>query len=271
MPPLDPAGGGGDLRHRAAGRIVDEERRLARASAAVSTSLRRSSCETVPLRRRWPLTRATRAEQAVGQFERRHFQADEQHGNVLLVGDVLGDVHRERRFAHAGAGGQDHQLAVVQAAGLAVEVAKADSRSRRRRACRPCGRRAAPSRRSTTSRIDWTALSLRLSRIEKIFCSAWLSRCGGFLRFVVGVAEDFGRGVDQRAERRFLADDLGVVGGVGGVGHRVDDLAQVGRCRRSLRTRRPSSAGRPSSVGSIFLLASCRAHMCAKSLRWASS
>ena len=41
-------------------------------------------------------------------------------------------------------------------------------------------------------------------------------------RRLVGVAEDFGAGVDQRPQRGLVADDLGIVDGVGGVGHRVE-------------------------------------------------
>ena len=47
-------------------------------------------------------------------------------------------------------------------------------------------------------------------------------------RRLVGVAEDFGAGVDQRPQRGLVADDLGVVNGVGGVGDRMQDLGQVG-------------------------------------------
>ena len=44
-------------------------------------------------------------------------------GDRLLVldGDVLGDVHRQRGLAHAGPGGDDEHLGAVQAVGHFVE------------------------------------------------------------------------------------------------------------------------------------------------------
>ena len=55
--PLEPAGGGGDFRHVAAGRVVDEQRpRLT--SAAVWISRRLSSCVELAVAQAWLLTRA---------------------------------------------------------------------------------------------------------------------------------------------------------------------------------------------------------------------
>ena len=73
-----------------------------------------------------------RTEQPIAQFERRHFQADEQHRLVwpaLVDRDVLDDVERQRRFAHAGPGGQNHEFRIVQAAGeiVVVDVAGFDA------------------------------------------------------------------------------------------------------------------------------------------------
>ena len=79
---------------------------------------------------------AARAEHTLGQFEPRHFQADEQHAVLVAHRDVLGDRRGQRRFAHTGTGGEDDQFGVVQAAGLVVEIASGRSR------CRRCRRRA---------------------------------------------------------------------------------------------------------------------------------
>ena len=49
-----------------------------------------------------------------------------------------------------------------------------------------------------------------LSRIEKILSSAGRAFPAG-RRFVVGVAQDVGAGVDQRPLRRLVLDDLGVI------------------------------------------------------------
>ena len=55
---------------------------------------------------------------------------------------------------------------------------------------------------------------------------------------VVGVAEDFGAGVDQRPQRGLLADDFGIVDGVGRVGDRLGDLGQIGRAADGLEIAR---------------------------------
>ena len=62
--------------------------------------------------------------------------------------------------------------------------------------------------------------------MPKIFASAWASSSRGSIDLVVGVAEDFGRGVDQFANDRLLADDLGVPDGVGRGRHAFGDVEQ---------------------------------------------
>ena len=60
----------------------------------------------------------------------------------------------------------------------------------------------------------------------KIFCSADLEELLGREQVRVAVADDLGRALDELAADRFLADDLGVVLGVGRVGHAAGDLQQ---------------------------------------------
>ena len=66
-----------------------------------------------------------RAEQTIREFETGHFEAYEQGGLFGADGDVLGDVHREGGFPHTGAGGEDDQFRVVQAAAERVEIGEA--------------------------------------------------------------------------------------------------------------------------------------------------
>ena len=52
------------------------------------------------------------------------------------------------------------------------------------------------------------------------------ARIGGL---IVGVAEDLGRGVNEIADDRFLADDFGIPDGVGGGRHVLDDVDEERR------------------------------------------
>ena len=81
-------------------------------------------------------------------------------------------------------------------------------------------------------------------------------------RRLVGVAEDFGAGVDQRAQRGLVADDLGVVDGVGGV------RAPTGRPRPDrpappigLQIARLLAAARPAAWRRSACPSSCIASM----------
>ena len=47
-------------------------------------------------------------------------------------------------------------------------------------------------------------------------------------RRLVGLAEDFRAGLDQCPQRGLVADDLGVIHGVGGVGDRIEHFVEVG-------------------------------------------
>ena len=48
----------------------------------------------------------------------------------MRLGDVVGDVGGERRFAHAGAAGDDDQVGRLQPAHLGVEIAQARGNAR---------------------------------------------------------------------------------------------------------------------------------------------
>ena len=62
--------------------------------------------------------------------------------------------------------------------------------------------------------------------------------------FVVGAAEDFGAGVDQRPQRGLLAHDVGVVDGVGRIGGPTAQPRPDRPRRRRPRNRRPASGVR---------------------------
>ena len=63
-----------------------------------------------------------RGQHAAQQRLLAHFQAEDGHDGLVLIGRVLRDVDGQRGFAHGGTGGDDDQLALLQAAGHAVEL-----------------------------------------------------------------------------------------------------------------------------------------------------
>jgi hypothetical protein len=63
-----------------------------------------------------------RAEQTVDQFDRIHFQADKERRRFILHRNVLGNIHRECRFAHTRTGSENNQFTIVQSAGHLVEI-----------------------------------------------------------------------------------------------------------------------------------------------------
>jgi hypothetical protein len=50
-----------------------------------------------------------------------HFQAENGHRGAVVDGRVLGHIDGQRGFAHRGTGGDDNQLALLKAAGHAVQ------------------------------------------------------------------------------------------------------------------------------------------------------
>ena len=206
LPPLEPPGRGGDFGHRAAGRVVDEQRRLREhfapsRPASAGRPARRCRCAGGG-RSRGPREQ----KQAVGQFERRHFQADEQHRRrsaaratfsaMFIANAVLPMLGRAARMISSP---------LCRPPVLLVEIAEAGVARRRPCACRPCGRRAAPSPRSTMSLSGWIDVGAAVVEDREDLLLGLAEQLRRFLRFVVGVAEDLGRGDDQRAERRLVA------------------------------------------------------------------
>ncbi len=62
-----------------------------------------------------------RGQHAAQQRLLAHLQAEDGHNGAVVDGRILGDVDGQGGLAHRGAGGDDDQLALLQAAGHAVE------------------------------------------------------------------------------------------------------------------------------------------------------
>ena len=144
---------------------------------------------------------------------------------------------RQRRFAHAGPGGQDHQLGIVQAAGQLVEIDEAGFNAAvgvlMLHAGIDAGQRFVQH---VADRAD-LRVALGVEDAEDALLGPGQHLAGvdaGFVRLL----DDVGAGVDQRAEHRLVADDAGVVLGVGGGGDFLAQLRADRRRRRPIRTRR---------------------------------
>ena len=68
---------------------------------------------------------ADRTQHTHGQLHRAHFHGEHRHGQALLDGDVLADVHRERGLAHRGTTRDDDQVAALHAGRHLVQIGEA--------------------------------------------------------------------------------------------------------------------------------------------------
>src|SRR4029077_8029806 len=64
-------------------------------------------------------------DEALGELDLGHLERKEGNWKPLLDGDVFGDVGDQRALAHRRAGGDDDQVAGLEAAGDRVDVAEA--------------------------------------------------------------------------------------------------------------------------------------------------
>ena len=179
-----------------------------------------------------------RAQQAVGQFNSRHFQADEQHRSPTEQRYIFGNIQSKGGLSHTGTGGQDEQFAVVHATTHGVVVGKVGVDA-------TVGVRALHARiDSLHGAVDQVAdivgrLATAIILDLKYALLGLAEQFAGFEGFVVGVFEDRRAGFDQLAKRGFAAHDLSVVDRVGRIGDAIGQFGQVGATHRPLRNRWP--------------------------------
>ena len=115
------AGLGAHFGERDAGRVVDEHARLDQLAQGVLQLDLIFAAEEAGLQLAL-VDPGLRGQHAAQQRLLAHFQAEDGDDGVVIDGRVLGDVDGERGLAHGGAGGDDDELALLQAAGHAVEL-----------------------------------------------------------------------------------------------------------------------------------------------------
>ncbi len=209
---LDAARLGAHLHDRAVRVVVDEERRFGESSHGL--------VDPRPL----VLTEATRLqlarghtgfgrEQPLGELEVAHLHREEHDRFASVHGHVLGEAEGERRLALAGAGGDDRERRRLQTEQDGIEIV--------------VPRRGADNVALTVvERLELVhrLFECRVQRHERVR-DALLGdledrRLGAIERLVDGIVArvchflNLARGLDQPAQHRQLADDLGVVRGV---------------------------------------------------------
>jgi len=73
-------------------------------------------------------------QQAVSELLFAHLQGEHAHRQLVELGHVLGQVERDRGFAHGGAAGNDDQVAALQPLGHRVQVVEVHRDAGHRRA-----------------------------------------------------------------------------------------------------------------------------------------
>ncbi len=141
--PLQPAHAGVQCADRQAGGVVDEQRQVLEIGGGGSELVELGLADLAHAQRLGRNPRLLR-QNARGELVGRHFEAEERHLGTDRFGrgdavahvahpalrGVEGDVGGERRLAHAGAAGEDHQIAVVHAADLGVDRVEAGGDAR---------------------------------------------------------------------------------------------------------------------------------------------
>ena len=137
------------------GRVVDPQRRLARARSQALITFGQSLRATWPLRSLSPDIRAWLATKRCASSVSDISSENSATGLLVLDRDVLGDVRHERALAHRGPGGEHDQVRLLKAAG---------DRRRGRGSRMACRSIAWPSRESCSS---LSISSWRISSIER--------------------------------------------------------------------------------------------------------
>ena len=141
---------------------------------------------------------------------------------------MLDNIQRERGFAHAGAGGENREFAVLQAAGFVVVVGEAGFDAAE--TVLVLHARIEPRETAFDNIAD--AFSLRVAFGIEDAEHALFGAGEHFARIdagFVGVLNDVGAGVDQRAKDRFISNDAGVVLGMSGRGYVLAQFEQERR------------------------------------------
>ena len=223
---LEPAALGPDLHQRHVGAVVDEQRRVGDL-AHDPRQLGPLVLVLQALAQVLELDGRLGRQDAHGDLGAAHLEREHRRRHVVLDRGGPGDVDAEGRLADRRPRRDDDHLARVQAVGELVELEEA-------------GRHADQVVGATRGRLDLLHRLVEQVAEHVVVLAAALLGDGvdlglGAVDDVVDVAlalgvahlDDAGAGLDQPAQHGPLVDDLGVVAGVGGGRHRLDQLVEV--------------------------------------------
>ena len=160
---------------------------------------------------------AAAAEHALGELLLAHFKGEDGAGKSLVGGDVLDEVHGEGGFAHGRAGGDDDHFAALQAIEHVVELVEAALQAVLAAVFDHLENFVQDLFHGLDGVTDF------LVRDFEDFLFGTIEELVGLLVGGVGLAEDVVAGGDELAKQGLFANDLGVVGTVGGGGDAVED------------------------------------------------
>jgi hypothetical protein len=148
------------------------------------------------------------AEKAFHEVDFGHFEGEEGGGEFAVGADVLGDVEGEGAFAHAGAGGDDDELAAVEAVGHAVEVDEAGGEAEDLAAVFVVGFDAGEGFVDGVGALDEADFFAVAAEFEKGFFDGVEDVVGGVLE-VAGLGDEFAAEVLGLTAAPVVADLLG--------------------------------------------------------------
>ena len=209
-----------------------------------------SSCHSEPVRNLCESTRATEHNMRCSSAS---FDISSENTATVFPSSnrgVLGDVHGERGLAHRRPRRNDDEVGFLQAAGHLVEIGvvrleSGDARPRCSSAsiepkeslmisCTPMK----PRPNALLRKLE----DLRFGVVENVF---------GEVALVGRACDGGGRGVNQPAQQRLVADNLDVVLNARPVRHAVEQSGNVGHSRRWLRAQRCRLNSSDSVIRSI--------------------
>ena len=119
--PLQPPANRVDLRHVPPPLVIDEDRELREFLKGSHQQVVFMFCQ-FPLAERLHIQPASNADQSLGQFVPRHFEAENRDPFLAPLSNRVGKIEHESGFAHRWASGQDDQFGCLQAIGTGIQV-----------------------------------------------------------------------------------------------------------------------------------------------------
>ena len=165
-------------------------------------------------------------DEALGELDLGHLEREEGDRLVPLDRHVFGDVRDQRALPHRRAGGDDDQVAGLEAAGHRVDVAEAGGGAGH------LGLAGRELLQPVDLVVQDVAEDAEVGGLLFVgdFEEEFLGPLGELARFAVALVDpalDFLAGAEQPAQQRILLDDLGVVFGVAGGGDFGGQLGDV--------------------------------------------